>query len=120
MARESVFQRRLIKKLEERGAYVVNIWGNGFMKAGIPDLLVCYKGHFLGLELKTDTGKPSELQLKNLDLIIKAGCNGYITVESSATKYRLEKWIESKYPQYAHIPVIDFEILKNLCELCFL
>ena len=73
MARESVFQRRLIKKLEERGAYVVNIWGNGFMKAGIPDLLVCYKGHFLGLELKTDTGKPSELQLAHLKMIHKAG-----------------------------------------------
>ena len=73
MARESVFQRRLIKKLEERGAYVVNIWGNGFMKAGIPDLLVCYKGHFLGLELKTDTGKPSELQLAHLKMIHEAG-----------------------------------------------
>lgn len=73
VAKESVFQRRLIKKLEQKGAYVVNIWGNGFMKAGIPDLLVCYKGHFLGLELKTDTGKASELQIAHLKMIDNAG-----------------------------------------------
>lgn len=73
MTKESVFQRRLIKKLEEKGAYVINIWGNGFMKSGIPDLIVCYKGHFLGLELKTDIGKPSDLQLAHLKKIKNAG-----------------------------------------------
>ena len=73
MARESVFQRKIIKKLEAKGAYVVNIWGNGFMKAGIPDLLVCYKGQFLGLELKTDVGVVSKLQIAHMEKIRKAG-----------------------------------------------
>lgn len=102
------------------GYYEKRFGGGQFAKSGLPDMHVVIQGHSFEFEIKAPNGKPSELQLKNLDLIIKAGCNGYITVESSATKYRLEKWIETKYPQYAHIPVIDFEILKNLCELCFL
>lgn len=78
MAREAVFQKKIIKKLQARGAYVINIWGNGFMKAGIPDLIVCYKGQFLGLELKTDIGVVSELQKAHLKMIDKA--KGYILV----------------------------------------
>jgi hypothetical protein len=30
--------------------------------AGIPDIICCYKGRFLGLEGKTPTGKLSKLQ----------------------------------------------------------
>ena len=40
--KESAFQRKIIKKATKIGAYVINIWGNGFMKAGLPDLVICY------------------------------------------------------------------------------
>ena len=70
--KESAFQQKIIKKLQKRGAYVINIWGNGFMKAGIPDLIVCYKGYFIALELKTEISRPSPLQLAHINLITKA------------------------------------------------
>lgn len=39
---------------------------------GYADLIVCFKGHFVAIELKDKTGKPSEHQKYFLDTIIKA------------------------------------------------
>lgn len=65
--------------LKEKGAWVLKYWGgqssNGknFTKSGIPDLLVCYCGVFLGIELKAPRGSPTDVQLFNLKEIDKAG-----------------------------------------------
>lgn len=40
---------------------------------GVPDILVCYKGYFIALELKSDTGKPTPHQMDKLLKIILAG-----------------------------------------------
>jgi len=68
---ESKIQTKIIKFLESRGAYVARIMKAS--KAGVPDLLACYRGHFIGIEVKTATGKTSPLQDHHLDLIEKAG-----------------------------------------------
>jgi len=44
----------------------------------VPDILCCINGHFVGLELKAIGGKPSELQLWNLDRIDRAGGLGLL------------------------------------------
>lgn len=41
-------------------------------------MLVCCAGFFLGIELKSEKGKPSELQLWNIEKIKQAG--GYAQV----------------------------------------
>lgn len=73
MGPEKKFETKVRKYLESQGAYVVKYFGCGFTQAGVPDLLCCYKGHFLGLEIKSDTGKPSELQVHNICRINEAG-----------------------------------------------
>lgn len=73
MAAEKNFENRVKKFLKEKGAWVLKYWGGAaYTKSGIPDLLVCFKGYFLGIELKAPNGKPSELQLYNLRQINKA------------------------------------------------
>jgi hypothetical protein len=42
-------------------------------ESGIPDLLVCYKGRFVGLEGKQPRGKPSPKQKAVLDEISESG-----------------------------------------------
>ena len=32
----------------------------------MPDLMACYKGFLIGLEVKTETGKPTELQKRKI------------------------------------------------------
>ena len=133
MASEKNFENRLKGWLNSQGIYALGTakdkmtvepcgyyekrWGGGqFAKSGLPDMHVVLHSVSIELEIKAPTGKPSELQLKNLDLITKGNCYGFILVETHATVKRLKKWIESKYPQYSHIEVIDFEQFKNLCE----
>lgn len=47
--------------------------GGQFTRAGVPDLLVCCNGRFLGVEIKAENGKPSELQKYHQRLIETAG-----------------------------------------------
>lgn len=67
---------RIKQYLKEKGAYVEKIWGGGFQSAGIPDLIACYNGRFLGIEVKVGKNKPSDLQKAKLSLINKAGGTG--------------------------------------------
>lgn len=70
---EKSYENKIRKILTDRGAWVLKTWSNGVQRAGIPDLIVCYKGHFLGLEIKAKGGKVSELQAWNIENINKAG-----------------------------------------------
>lgn len=45
---------------------------------GIPDIICCYKGLFIGLELKQENGRATELQKRKLDAINNAGGIGLI------------------------------------------
>ena len=48
-------------------------FANGYTKVGVPDILACVDGHFLGIEVKASNGKPSPLQIHNLRKIDDAG-----------------------------------------------
>lgn len=54
------------------------VFGNGFQKAGVPDIVGVLNGRFMAIEVKSEIGKPSPLQLKIIELINDAG--GYATV----------------------------------------
>lgn len=91
MGAEKNFENKVKKFLKDEGAWFVKYWGGGeFTKAGVPDLLVCINGKFLGVEIKAKNGKPSELQLYHLQKIDNAG--GYAVL---------------LYPS-------DFELFRNL------
>lgn len=64
---------KIMKALRARGAYVVKIWGGGMQTAGIPDLLVCYGGRFVALEVKVGKNATSRLQELELKKIHNAG-----------------------------------------------
>lgn len=79
--KESVYQKKVLALLRERGAYAEVISGGGFQASGIPDILACYKGIWLGLELKVGYNKPSPLQVAKIDLIRQAGGVGAVVWE---------------------------------------
>lgn len=94
MASEKNFENRVKKYLNEKGAYVIKYWGGGnFTRSGVPDLLVCYRGHFIGLEIKAENGKPSELQLHHLEQIKKAGGCAFILRPSDFADFK--EWLEN-------------------------
>ena len=73
MAAEKNFENRIKAFLKEQGCYFVKYFGCAFTQSGVPDLLVCCNGRFLGVEVKAENGKLSELQKHNLEQIRKAG-----------------------------------------------
>lgn len=73
MKAEKTFETKVKKYLHEWGCWVLKTWSNGVQREGVPDLLVCCNGYFLGIELKAQNGKPSDLQLWNIDKIREAG-----------------------------------------------
>ena len=93
MASEKTFESRVKRWLHSQGVYAAGtpknrmekvngwffkVWGGGYQKAGIPDLLICVNGVFVGLELKGATGAPSELQKLNVTRINAVGGIGII------------------------------------------
>ena len=74
MAGEKNFENKIKKFLKDENCWFVKYWaGAQFTKEGIPDLLICCNGHFIGCEVKAEKGKPSELQLYNIKKIQEAG-----------------------------------------------
>lgn len=94
MAAEKQFENKVKNWLEAQGIYAagkpedkktvpeigwfIKIWGGGYQKSGIPDLLICVNGFFISCELKGDDGRPSDLQKKNTAAINKSNGIGII------------------------------------------
>ncbi|MBR4538499.1 MAG: VRR-NUC domain-containing protein [Clostridia bacterium] len=47
--------------------------GGPYGTSGIPDIIICYKGRFIGMECKLPGGRLTELQKRALDKINRAG-----------------------------------------------
>lgn len=89
MALEKIFENKIKNYLTKQGAWFVKYWGGGeFTKSGIPDILVCYQGKFIGVEVKSDKGKPSELQKHHLMEIHKAGGYGILLYPKDFQKFK--------------------------------
>lgn len=74
IAKEKNFENKIKKFLKDQDCYFIKYWGGGqFTKSGVPDLLICCNGYFVAVEVKAENGKPSELQLWNIEQIKKAG-----------------------------------------------
>ena len=71
--REKIIENKIKKYLKSVGAYFVKQHGNAFAKSGVPDIFVCYRGVFLGIEVKNEKNKPTLLQKHHLLEIQKAG-----------------------------------------------
>lgn len=94
--KESVLVTKIIELIRERGGYAENIWGGGFQSAGIPDILACYKGVFLGVEVKIGKNKPSELQKAKVKLINEAGGLAIVTWDNTEQVEAMLNWIDRK------------------------
>jgi Holliday junction resolvase len=70
---EKKVKRKVQDKLKAMGAYYAMPVASGYGNSGVPDILSCYKGRFIGIECKANGGKPTALQLHNLDSIEMAG-----------------------------------------------
>ena len=88
-AQEKTFENKIKKFLEAEGAWFIKYWaGSQFTKAGVPDILACVNGYFVGIEVKAQQGRPSELQLYNIEKIRNAGGFALVLYPSAFPKFK--------------------------------
>lgn len=61
------------KMVAPANGWYFKVWGGGFQKSGIPDLILNVCGLFIAVELKAEHGRPSELQKLNTNRIRDSG-----------------------------------------------
>lgn len=70
---ETKVKRAVVKILDARQAYHFFPATHGYGRSGVPDIVACYKGNFIGIECKAGKGMPTALQLRELKHIEEAG-----------------------------------------------
>lgn len=66
MTPEKKVKIKVKKILDKLGAYYCMPATGGYGTNGVPDIIACYKGLFVGIECKANGGKPTALQKKHL------------------------------------------------------
>lgn len=61
---EQKIQASILNLMKERGAYCVKVMAAN--RNGVPDIIACYKGQFVAIEVKDKYGRPTELQQANI------------------------------------------------------
>ncbi len=84
-------ESELIKRIENYLKTVPELFfwkehGGMYGTAGIPDIIICYKGRFIGLECKVGKNKLTVLQEQTIKQILRAG--GYALAVRSVEEAR--------------------------------
>lgn len=88
MAAEKNFENKIKSFLKEEGCWEVKYFANAFTPSGIPDILACIGGYFVGIEVKAQNGTPSDLQLDNVAEINKAGGFAFVLYPSAFEEFK--------------------------------
>lgn len=73
MTPEAAVKNAVKKLLADSQVYFFMPPGSGYGRAGIPDIVACKNGHFIGIECKAGRGKTTALQERELERIRTAG-----------------------------------------------
>ena len=77
---EKKVKKKVVEILKQHGAYYFYPVTGGFGASGVPDVVACVNGRFIGIEVKADMKKrgPTALQQKNLNEINESGGVGIV------------------------------------------
>lgn len=59
---EGKLAQKILTALREEGGWWTKIHGGEFQAVGLPDIIGCYKGYFIGIEVKLPGEKPTARQ----------------------------------------------------------
>lgn len=70
---ERKVKNKVVALLKAHGVYYFFPATYGMGRSGVPDVVCCMRGRFIGIECKAGTNKPTPLQLRELTAIQEAG-----------------------------------------------
>lgn len=95
---EAKVKAKVVKLLKARGAYYFYPVTGGYGGSGVPDIIACHRGRFIGIECKAGKNKPTKLQARNLEQIKDTG--GFALVINEENLSELEttlNYVEALY-----------------------
>ena len=73
MTPEAKVKKKVVAVLKQHKAYYFYPVTGGYGRSGVPEVIACHDGRFIGIECKAGNNKPTPLQEKNLSAIKTAG-----------------------------------------------
>lgn len=70
---EKQIENQIKRYLDSLGVWYMKVHGSMYQKAGVPDIICCIKGKFIGIEVKRPGGIVSPLQQFNINEIHRSG-----------------------------------------------
>ena len=86
-------KKQCVAILNEYGAYYFFPVASGYGRVGIPDIVACVRGKFLGVECKAGKNKPTALQEAEMLKIRNAGGSTLVINEDNINE--LQEWLNS-------------------------
>jgi len=86
--KEKWVKAQVVKMLKDLDAYYFYPVASGYMSAGVPDIIACIQGRFIGIECKAGKNGTSILQDKNLVHIKKNGGVAVVVNEDKLTELK--------------------------------
>jgi len=72
MTPEAKVKKKVVDVIKKNGAYYFFPATGGFGRSGVPDIVCCHRGVFIGIECKAGNNKPTPLQEAEMAKIRKA------------------------------------------------
>lgn len=107
---ESLVKKKVVAILKQYGAYFFYPVTGGYGRSGVPDIVCCWRGRFIGIECKAKGGTVTQLQMKNLNEITDKGGISLIVDDTGLgiLIMLMETWDTSGLPKHGYIA----ELLK--------
>jgi hypothetical protein len=83
MTPEAKVKAKIKKILDAHEVYHFSPFQAGMGRSGIPDIIACFKSHFIGIEAKAGDNKPTLLQERELDKIRRNGGHAIVVNEDN-------------------------------------
>lgn len=85
--------KRYLDELASNGkAWHMKVHGSMYQKAGVPDIIACINGRFVGIEVKRPGGIVSKLQEYHIEQINKAGGAAFVAYSVNDVKKNLRRF----------------------------
>lgn len=134
MGSEKNFEKKVERFLQSEGIYqagtpadkmnaqqsgwFTKIWGGGYQKSGIPDLLLCVNGFFISVELKAPDGHASELQKMNTARINQSNGIGIILFPDGFEQFKeIVKGVKQCKVHIAELNALKNALTSTKCDI---
>lgn len=83
MTPEAKVKAKVYKILKEKKVYYFTPQTGGYGRSGVPDIICCYRGTFIGIECKAGGNKTTPLQEAEMEKIRMAGGKTFVINENN-------------------------------------